>query len=33
VDIVELKRKTLPELHTLADELSIANHTGCASRS
>jgi transcription termination factor Rho len=28
VDIVELKRKSLPELHALADELSIANHSG-----
>jgi transcription termination factor Rho len=28
VDIVELKRKSLPELHALADDLSIANYTG-----
>ena len=28
VDIVELKRKSLPDLHTLADELSISNHAG-----
>ncbi len=28
VDIVELKRKSLPELHALAEELSISNYTG-----
>ncbi len=28
VDIVELKRKSLPELHALADSLSISNHSG-----
>ncbi|HZF67103.1 MAG TPA: transcription termination factor Rho [Gemmatirosa sp.] len=28
MDIVELKRKSLPELHALADDLSIANYTG-----
>jgi transcription termination factor Rho len=28
VDIVELKRKSLPELHTLAEELGIANFSG-----
>jgi transcription termination factor Rho len=28
VDIVELKRKSLPELHALAEELSIANYSG-----
>ena len=28
VDIVELKRKSLPELHALAEELSIANYAG-----
>jgi transcription termination factor Rho len=28
VDIVELKRRSLPELHALADELGISNHSG-----
>ncbi|GJG88054.1 transcription termination factor Rho [Gemmatimonadetes bacterium T265] len=28
VDIVELKRRSLPELHALADELAISNYTG-----
>ncbi|MDF1504837.1 transcription termination factor Rho [Roseisolibacter sp. H3M3-2] len=28
VDIAELKRKSLPELHALAEELSVANHSG-----
>jgi transcription termination factor Rho len=28
VDIVELKRKSLPDLHALADELSVSNHAG-----
>ena len=28
VDIVELKRRSLPDLHALADELSISNHMG-----
>jgi transcription termination factor Rho len=28
VDIVELKRKSLPELHALAEELSISNYSG-----
>ncbi len=28
VDIVELKRRSLPELHALAEELAISNYTG-----
>jgi transcription termination factor Rho len=28
VDIVELKRKSLPELHAMADELNVSNHSG-----
>ena len=28
VDIVELKRKSLPELHALAEELNISNYSG-----